>query len=71
MDYTIIVHKGTSGYYCGQCVQLPGAISQGKTLEELMTNMREAISMILEYNKEQALKSTKGEKVFYRKIAMV
>jgi len=68
MEYTIIVHKGTSGYYCGQCAQLPGAISQGRTLVELMSNMKEAISMILECNKEQSLRNAKGEKVFYRKL---
>lgn len=70
MEYTISVHKNTeNGWYSGQCVQIPGAISQGKTLDELMENMKDAITMILEYNKEQA--HSNGEKVFFRKLAVV
>ena len=54
MEYTILIHKDEkSGWYCGQCEQLPGAISQGATFEELMENMKDAISLILEYNKEK------------------
>ncbi|MBR6438652.1 MAG: type II toxin-antitoxin system HicB family antitoxin [Bacteroidales bacterium] len=71
MEYTILIHKDEkSGWYCGQCEQLPGAISQGATFEELMENMKEAISLILEYNKEKARENFKGERIFYRKLAM-
>ncbi|MBR4497519.1 MAG: type II toxin-antitoxin system HicB family antitoxin [Bacteroidales bacterium] len=71
MEYTISIQKDAkSGWYCGQCVQLPAAISQGETLNELMENMKDAISLVLEHNKEQLKKNTKGEKTFYRKLAM-
>lgn len=72
MEYTILVEKDTkSGWYSGQCVQLPAAISQGETLAELMDNMKDAISLVLDYNKEQLRKNTNGKKSFYRKLAMV
>jgi len=32
-----------SGYYAARCVGLPEAISQGKTKEEALANLREAI----------------------------
>ena len=49
MEYTILIHKDEkSGWYCGQCEQLPGAISQGATFEELMENMKEAIELAIE-----------------------
>ncbi len=71
MEYTILIHKDIDGgWYCGQCQQLPGAISQGKTLDELMENMKDAIQLVLEYNKEQALQAFKGERFFYRKLAL-
>jgi predicted RNase H-like HicB family nuclease len=71
MEYTILIHKDVEGgWYCGQCQQLPGAISQGKTLDELMENMKDAIQLVLEYNKEQALQAFKGERFFYRKLAL-
>ena len=49
MEYTVIIHKDeASGWYTGKCVQVPGAMSQGRSLEELMENMRDAISLMLE-----------------------
>ena len=71
MEYTILIHKDAEGgWYCGQCQQLPGAISQGKTLDELMENMKDAIQLVLDYNKEQALHTFEGERFFYRKLAL-
>lgn len=32
----------------GQCLELSGAISEGKTLDELKANMKEAIELVLE-----------------------
>ena len=34
--------------FTGQCLELPGAISEGKTLDELKANMKEAIGLVLE-----------------------
>lgn len=42
----------------GQCLELPGAISEGKTLEELKTNMKEAIELVLEEIHESAKSGT-------------
>lgn len=48
MEYTVIIHKDEeSGWYTGKCVQVPAAMSQGKTIAELMDNMKDAISMVL------------------------
>jgi predicted RNase H-like HicB family nuclease len=43
--------------FSGQCVELPAAISQGKTLEELRQNMKEAILLVLgsQHSKESHL----------------
>ena len=47
--YTVIIERDpATGLYCGQCQQLPEAISQGATEDELMTNIREAIELVLE-----------------------
>ena len=42
------------GGFSGQCLELPGAISQGETIEELIENMKDAISLILESIKQEA-----------------
>ena len=46
--YSIRYKKGKQGGFSGQCVELPGAISQGETLKELRANMAEAIRLVLE-----------------------
>ena len=49
MDYIIIIEKNANGWYTGQCEQIPEAISEGATLEELKENMADAIKMVLGY----------------------
>ncbi len=46
--FTIKVQKAPEGGFSGRCLELPGAISEGETIEELKTNMTEAISLVLE-----------------------
>ena len=49
MEYTVIIEKNPeTGIYVGQCKQIPEAISQGHTLEELLDNMKEAIELAIE-----------------------
>ena len=39
----IIIYPGEDGYWVTECPSLPGCISQGKTKEEAVTNIKEAI----------------------------
>jgi len=48
MDYTIVITEVEDGWFMGQCEQLPNAITQGETIEEVEENMKEAISLVLE-----------------------
>lgn len=44
---------GDSGWFAIRCVELPEAISQGKTEEEVLKNIKEGIELVLdEYNGE-------------------
>ena len=43
--------------------ELPGANTQGATLEEARENLQEAVAMVLEANRELAAKSLAGQKV--------
>ncbi|MDR1724426.1 MAG: type II toxin-antitoxin system HicB family antitoxin [Tannerella sp.] len=70
MEYTAIVQKTDDGWYVAQCEQIPAAITQGRTLEELDENLKDAISLILEVEKEDALKRFSGTKVFRRNLQM-
>ncbi len=48
MKLEVIIEKGESGYYVAEVPALPGCISQGKTVEEAVTNIKEAIAGWLE-----------------------
>jgi predicted RNase H-like HicB family nuclease len=52
--FRIHVRKEEEGGYSGQCIELPAAISQGETLEELKENMKDAILLVLEDMMEEA-----------------
>lgn len=42
-----------------QCVEIPGAISQGETREEALANIKEAIELVLEVQREELHKKTR------------
>lgn len=48
MVFKIVVHPEPSGGYWGEVPSLPGCYSQGESMEELETNLREAIGGYLE-----------------------
>ncbi len=43
MKYTVILEKDEDGIYVASVPALPGCISDGKTVEEALANIREAI----------------------------
>lgn len=70
-EYTIIIeYDPATGLYCGQCQQLPEAISQGSTEDELMDNIREAIELVLEDRAENIKHLYEGRPVTSRRIAV-
>ncbi|MCG0277822.1 MAG: type II toxin-antitoxin system HicB family antitoxin [Thermanaeromonas sp.] len=48
MKLPVILAKGEDGYIVAECPVLPGGVSQGKTRDEVLANIREAIELYLE-----------------------
>ncbi|MGH7916042.1 MAG: type II toxin-antitoxin system HicB family antitoxin [Candidatus Binataceae bacterium] len=48
MELPIILLPGEDGYLIAECPVIPGCISQGKTRDEALRNIREAIELCLE-----------------------
>ena len=71
MEYTAIIEKVDNGWYMGQCEQVPGAITQGRTVDEVKENLKEAISLVLESEKEHCQRNYIGRKFIRRKIAVL
>ena len=59
-EFTAIVEQD-GPWYIAYCAEVPGANGQGKTREECLANLREAISLILEYRREESLRALPPE----------
>ena len=53
---TKIFEEADEGGYVGYVAELPGANTQGETLEEVRENLSEAVESILNSNREQSEK---------------
>lgn len=62
MEFTAVYMKVPEGYVAF-VEELPGANSQGTTLEEAKKNLREAVEMVLEANRELSQKELAGREV--------
>ena len=51
----VIIYPGEDGYWVAECPTLPGCISQGKTKEETVQNIREAVELYIATLKEDSL----------------
>jgi len=51
----VIIYRGEDNYWVAECCSLPGCISQGKTKEEAISNIKEAIEVYIESLKEDNL----------------
>lgn len=58
MKFTVALEKQPEGGYTAQCIELPGAISQGETKREALENIQDAIQLVLEVRRQEALKRT-------------
>lgn len=45
--YTAIVKKCPEGYFVGQIKEVPGVLSQGKTVNELIENLVDALRLFM------------------------
>ncbi len=48
MKYRVIIEPDESGWFVASCPTLPGCISQGKTRDEALTNIHDAIKGYIE-----------------------
>lgn len=62
MQFTAVYIEVPEGYIAF-VEELPGANTQGDTLEEARENLQEAVALVLEANRELAEKSLVGQTV--------
>ena len=71
MDYTAIIEKSEDGYFVGQVQEIPEAIAQGKTMEELNQNLLEALQLVVDYHRKNTIRQYKGRKIIRRKLNFI
>jgi predicted RNase H-like HicB family nuclease len=47
-EFYVVIERDEDGLYVGEVPQIRACYSQGRTIDELMLNMREVIEMCLE-----------------------
>ncbi len=66
---TTIFRKVPEGYI-GYVEELPGANTQGETLEETRENLKEAIELVLEANRQLAEERLNGAEVIREQLLL-
>lgn len=51
----VIIYTEEDGYWVAECPSIPGCVSQGKSKEEVITNIKEAIQGYISALKEDSL----------------
>ncbi len=51
--FPVIIEKDTDGFFVADCPDLQGCHTQGKTLEEAITNIRDAIKLHIKILKQE------------------
>ncbi len=67
MVFTAVFIEADEGGYVGFVEELPGANTQGETLEECRENLREAIQLVLEA-RQQLLYDSLGGRTAKREV---
>ena len=70
LKLTAVFEKVQDGYI-GYVEELPGANTQGKTLEEVKANLREAIELVIEANRKLAEEEATGRQLITEQIGVL
>jgi predicted RNase H-like HicB family nuclease len=70
MDLTLnAVYLKVPEGYIGFVEELPGANTQGETLEEARENLMEAVELVIESNRTLIRETIKGQEVIHEKMS--
>lgn len=58
MRLVVTIERDEEGWYVAECPEIPGCVTQGRTEEEALENIKEAIELCLEVRREKGLPLT-------------
>ncbi len=59
-DYHVVYTTIEDGWIMATVPELPGAVTQGRTLDEARVNIKEAVALLLQAYRENAAKDAPG-----------
>jgi len=68
--FTAVFEEAEEGGYIAFVEELPGANTQGETLDEARENLREAVELILGVNRESALEGIDERRVIRESLVI-
>ena len=68
IQFTAVFQEAPEGGFTAFVEELPGANSQGETIEEARENLWDAVGMVLEANRELARRDLAGAKVIRERL---
>lgn len=70
MEKFTAVFEQDGAWWIGYVEELPGANTQGQTLEEARENLKEAVRLIVEANRELARREAEGKDVIREELVV-
>jgi len=61
MKFKVVVHKAEEGGFWAEVPAVPGCVSQGESMEELLKNIQEAIEGCLSIDVQEASKDDSSQ----------
>jgi len=65
LELTAVFHEAEEGGYVAFIKEMPGAITQGETLEEARANLEDAVRLLIETNEAMAEGRIAGKRAIY------
>ena len=63
-DFTVIYHPIEDGWIMATVPELPGAVTQGRDIDEARENIREAVELLLQSYRDNAAKDAPGNAIW-------
>ena len=71
MKLTALIEKSEDGWFVGQLEEFPEVLAQGKTLSEVKSNLLDALSVLVDANRESVAFNNKGKTVIREQLEVV
>jgi len=70
MKLTALIEKTDDGWFVGQLEEFPEILSQGKTIEELKFNLKDALNLLLDSNRQIVESDNKGKEIIREQLVV-